>query len=186
MSVASKGQRFRELAGSKPKSTRSHSALGNSWRRAEETILSMTWPAVKKSGSGDHRRRLRRAAWCSFRHWFGRSELSCLPDHHGPQAHCRAVSFAVVRVDHQRVRNCGLRGQPHHHSEKDPFVAPSLPAAAEGLGRTTLSGRVTPPEAIAIDQGVQTLTDNSQIEKSIAFNFRKSRNFSRCPFSLLN
>ena len=69
-----------------------------------------------------------------------------------PQAARRAVCLQVGRIDHHRLRNRRLGGQPLHHSSEDALVAPTLPPIVERLRRTILLGRIAPPQAIAIDE----------------------------------
>ena len=64
-------------------------------------------------------------------------------------------------IDHHRLRGGGLRGQAFHHPGEDTFVAPALPSVVKGLRRAILLGRITPPQAIAIDE--DNATQNATI-----------------------
>lgn len=66
------------------------------------------------------------------------------------------MCFEIGRVDHYRLRNCRLRGQPFHHPREDAHVAPPLPSVVEGLCRAVFLRRVGPPQAIAIDEYYST------------------------------
>ena len=114
------------------------------------------WPGLRswRSGSGDHRHRWRHATWCSCRPSCGRSDgpSGRLPPLFRPQAGRRAMRFEIGRVDHHRLRDGGLGGKPSHHPGKDPLIAPPLPPVVEGLRRAILLWRITPPQAVAIDE----------------------------------
>ena len=64
----------------------------------------------------------------------------------------RVAGLQVDCVDHHRLRNGCLGGQPVHHRGTGPFVAQPPPAIVKCLGRAILPGRLAPAQAIAIDE----------------------------------
>ncbi len=69
-----------------------------------------------------------------------------------PEARGRAVGFQISCIDHDGLLLSALSGQTLHHPGEDPPVAPSLPTIVERLRRPILPGRITPPQAFAIDE----------------------------------
>jgi hypothetical protein len=78
------------------------------------------------------------------------------------------------RVDHQRVRFPALIGQLQEHSGKDTFLAPSLPTAVTRLWRAVFRRRVSPPQAIAIDED-NPAQDPSIIDPRLPMGLGKER-----------
>ena len=74
-----------------------------------------------------------------------------LAPHFRAQIGRRVVCLQVGCVDHHRLRNGSLGGQPVHHRGKGPFVALPPPAIVKCLGRAILPGRLAPAQAMAID-----------------------------------
>jgi hypothetical protein len=61
-----------------------------------------------------------------------------------------------AHFDHHRLRLSRLGGGAFHHPGEDALVAPSLPPIVEGLGWAIILWRITPPQAIAIDEDYAT------------------------------
>src|SRR5680860_436640 len=62
------------------------------------------------------------------------------------------MPLQVGCVDHERVCFVALIGQFEKHPDEHTFVVPALPTAVEGLVRPVDRRRITPPQAIAIDE----------------------------------
>ena len=62
------------------------------------------------------------------------------------------MGFEISGVDHDRRLFAVVSGQTDHHLRKDAFVAPPLPTVVERLMRAIFLGRISPPQAIAIDE----------------------------------
>lgn len=62
------------------------------------------------------------------------------------------MRLQMRRIDHQRVSPAALIGQFEKHPAEDTLLAPSLPTAVERLVRPILRGRISPTQAIAIDE----------------------------------
>ena len=62
------------------------------------------------------------------------------------------MRFEIGRVDHHCLWCGGFGGQSVHHSGEDAHVTPPLPTVVEGLCRPVFLRRVTPAQAIAIDE----------------------------------
>jgi len=70
-----------------------------------------------------------------------------------PQAGSRAVGLEIGRVDHDGHALCSLgHSQAFHHLEKDALVTPTFPAVIKRLGRAIFLWRISPPEAVAVDE----------------------------------
>ena len=63
------------------------------------------------------------------------------------------MGLEIGRIDHDGLVLCSFRhSQALHHLDKDALVAPAFPAVIQGLRRTIFPRRITPPEAVAIDE----------------------------------
>ena len=63
------------------------------------------------------------------------------------------MGLDIGRADHD-VRLSGLLGgQTYKNPGEQALLAPSLPEVVEGLIRTILAGRITPSQAIAVEEG---------------------------------
>jgi NAD(P)-dependent dehydrogenase (short-subunit alcohol dehydrogenase family) len=62
------------------------------------------------------------------------------------------VGLEIGRVDHDGLLFGFLGGQTHQDLGEHALLAPALPAVVQGLVRTVLPGRITPSQAIAIDE----------------------------------
>ena len=62
------------------------------------------------------------------------------------------MGFEMRRIDHQRVSPVALTRQFQEHPGEDAFLAPPLPTTLERLVRAISFGRITPSQAIAIDE----------------------------------
>ena len=62
------------------------------------------------------------------------------------------MRFKIRRVDHDRLFLWPFGGQTLHDPSKDAHVAPPLPAIVEGIRRAILPRRISPPQAVAIDE----------------------------------
>lgn len=62
------------------------------------------------------------------------------------------MRLEIGRVDHHRLRDGGLGGQPSHHPGKYPLVAPPLPPVVVGFRRAILLWRIALTQAIAVDE----------------------------------
>jgi hypothetical protein len=91
-----------------------------------------------------------------------------------PQARRRAVCLEVGCVDHDGLVFGVLGGQAHHDPGEDPVIAPALPPVVEGLRRAVFFRRITPAQAIAIDEDY-TAQDAAVIDAGLAMARRKER-----------
>ena len=62
------------------------------------------------------------------------------------------MCFEVGRIDGDRLVIRCLGSQSRYNSGEAPDVAPPLPSVVERLWRPIFSGRITPPQPIAIDE----------------------------------
>ena len=62
------------------------------------------------------------------------------------------MCFEVGRIDGDRPVIGGFRRQTRHDPREHAHIAPPLPAVIERLVRTVLARRVSPAQAIAIDE----------------------------------
>lgn len=62
------------------------------------------------------------------------------------------MSLQVRCIDHQRISSAALIGQFEKHPREDTLLAPALPTTVEVLVRSVFCRRVSPPQAIAIDE----------------------------------
>ena len=91
-----------------------------------------------------------------------------------PQARRCAVRFQIGRINHDSLLLGAFGGQDLHYPGKDPHVALPLPSVVERLRRPILLGRITPPQAIAIDEDYAT-QDAPVIDPRLAMALRKER-----------
>ena len=66
------------------------------------------------------------------------------------------MCFEVGRIDGVRLVIRCLGSQSRYNSGEAPDVAPPLPSVVERLWRPIFSGRITPPQPIAIDEDNST------------------------------
>ena len=62
------------------------------------------------------------------------------------------MGLQIGGVDHDRRLLAVISRQADHHLGKDAFVAPPFPTVMECLVRAIFLGRISPPQAIAIDE----------------------------------
>ena len=62
------------------------------------------------------------------------------------------MRFEIGRIDHDRLALSTPSRQAIHHRDEDPFVAPTLSAVVERLGRTRFPRRIAPPQTVAIEE----------------------------------
>ena len=62
------------------------------------------------------------------------------------------MGFQISRIDHDRLLVSSFGGQAGHDTGEHTHPAPALPSVVEGLGRAVFTGRVTPAQAIAIEE----------------------------------
>ena len=77
------------------------------------------------------------------------------------------MGFEIGLIDHDRLAVGILRRrQTFHHTEKDVFAAPPLPAIVERLRRAIFPRHLAPPQLISIDE--DDLTQNAPIINALA------------------
>lgn len=77
-------------------------------------------------------------------------------------------------IDHQRIGRPALIGKFEQHPGEDTLLAPALPTAVKGLVGAVFSRRVSPPQAIAIDEDYPT--QNALVVNAwLAVRFREER-----------
>ena len=84
------------------------------------------------------------------------------------------MRLEIGRVDHDRLVLGALGGQAHHDPGEHAIVAPALPTVVEGLGRAVFLRRITPAQAIAIDEDYAA-EDAAIIDTGLAMALGKER-----------
>lgn len=84
------------------------------------------------------------------------------------------MCLELRRVDHDGFLIGALGGQPLQHPGEDPHVTLSLPTVLECLRRAIFSRRITPPQAIAIDEDYAA-QDAVIIDARLPMTVRKKR-----------
>ena len=84
------------------------------------------------------------------------------------------MGFQISCINHDRLLVSRLGGQPGHDAGEHTHPAPALPSVVEGLGRPVFPGRVTPAQAIAIDEDYAA-QDAAIIDTRLAMALGKER-----------
>jgi hypothetical protein len=82
------------------------------------------------------------------------------------------MGLQIGGVDHDRLLFAVIRREADHHPGEDTLVPPPLPTVVEDLLGAVFSGRVPPPQAIAIDED-NPVQDPSVVDARLAVGLGK-------------